>query len=69
VLLVVGNFAAAVFGLDLGQTNVVTRLAYGQVGLSAAYVTTKTRALPRRCAVRFVRARPRDSFLTFAYPV
>jgi hypothetical protein len=52
VLLTVGNLAAAAFGLDLGQTNVVTRLAYGQVGLSAVHGTTQVRALPRRCAVR-----------------
>jgi uncharacterized membrane protein YuzA (DUF378 family) len=46
------DLVAAVFGLDFGQTNAVTRLVYGLVGLSAVYLATQLRALPRRWAVR-----------------
>ena len=46
------DLVAAVFGLDFGETNAVTRLVYGLVGLSAVYLATQLRALPRRWAVR-----------------
>jgi uncharacterized membrane protein YuzA (DUF378 family) len=46
------DLVAAVFGLDFGETNPVTRLVYGLVGLSAVYLATQLRALPRRWAVR-----------------
>jgi uncharacterized membrane protein YuzA (DUF378 family) len=46
------DLVAAVFGLDFGETNAVTRLVYGLVGLSAVYLATQLRAIPRRWAVR-----------------
>ena len=46
------DLVAAVFGLEFGQTNPVTRIVYGLVGLSAVYLVTQVRALPRRWAVR-----------------
>jgi hypothetical protein len=46
------DLVAAVFGLDFGQTNPVTRIVYGLVGLSAVYLITQVRALPQRWAVR-----------------
>ena len=45
------DLVAAVFGLEFGETNGVTRLVYGLVGLSAVYVATQVRALPRRWSV------------------
>ena len=42
------DLVAAVFGPDFGQTNAVTRLVYGLVGLSAVYVATQLRTLPAR---------------------
>jgi uncharacterized protein len=52
-LVAIANFdlVAAVLGLDFGQTNAVTRIVYGLVGLSAVYLVTQLRALPRRWAV------------------
>ena len=52
-LVAIANFdlVAAVFGLDFGQTNPVTRIVYGLVGLSAVYLVTQVRALPQRWAV------------------
>ncbi len=44
------DLVAAVFGLDFGETNAVTRLVYGLVGLSAVYLATQLRAIPRRWA-------------------
>ena len=51
-LVSIANFdlVAAIFGLDFGDTNVVTRIIYGLVGLSAVYQATQLRALPRRWA-------------------
>jgi uncharacterized membrane protein YuzA (DUF378 family) len=46
------DLVAAVFGLDFGQTNPVTRIVYGLVGLSAVYLVTQVRALPQRWAAR-----------------
>jgi len=53
-LVAIANFdlVAAVFGLDFGQTNPVTRIVYGLVGLSAVYLVTQVRALPQRWAAR-----------------
>jgi uncharacterized membrane protein YuzA (DUF378 family) len=42
------DLVAAVVGLDFGQTNPVSRLVYGLVGLSAAYLATQLPALRRR---------------------
>jgi uncharacterized membrane protein YuzA (DUF378 family) len=59
-LVAIANFdlVAAVFGLDFGQTNPVTRIVYGLVGLSAVYLVTQVRALPRRWADRSAVASP-----------
>jgi len=53
-LVAIANFdlVAAIFGLDFGQTNPVTRIVYGLVGLSAVYLVTQVRALPQRWAAR-----------------
>jgi uncharacterized protein len=53
-LVAIANFdlVAAVFGLDFGQTNPLTRIVYGLVGLSAVYLVTQVRALPQRWAAR-----------------
>jgi uncharacterized protein len=42
------DLVAAVFGLHFGETNALTRLVYGLVGLSAVYVAAQTRAMARR---------------------
>jgi hypothetical protein len=44
------DLVAAVVGLDFGQTNPVSRLVYGLVGLSAAYLATQLPTLRRRWA-------------------
>ena len=44
------DLVAAVFGLDFGQTNALTRLVYALVGLSAVYVAAQLRAIVRRWA-------------------
>lgn len=51
-LVAIANFdlVAAVFGLDFGETNLLTRVVYGLVGLSAVYLVTQMRALPGRWA-------------------
>jgi uncharacterized protein len=53
-LVAIANFdlVAAVFGLDFGQTNPLTRIVYGLVGLSAVYLVTQVRALSQRWAAR-----------------
>jgi uncharacterized protein len=53
-LVAVANFdlVAAIFGLDFGQTNAVTRIIYGLVGLAAVYQVTQLRALPARWGAR-----------------
>lgn len=48
------DLVAAVFGLDFGQTNTATRIIYGLVGLSAVYIATQLRAIPRRWATRSI---------------
>jgi uncharacterized protein len=50
------DLVATVFGLEFGETNALTRIVYGLVGLSAIYVATQVRALPQRWATA---ARPR----------
>jgi uncharacterized membrane protein YuzA (DUF378 family) len=45
------DLVAALFGLNFGETNAITRLVYGLVGLSAVYVAAQARAMRRRWAV------------------
>ena len=44
------DLVAAVFGMEFGETNALTRIVYGLVGLSAVYIATQLRAIPRRWA-------------------
>ena len=44
------DLVAAVSGLDFGETNALTRIVYGLVGLSAVYVAAQLRAIARRWA-------------------
>jgi len=44
------DLVAAVSGLDFGETNALTRIVYGLVGLSAVYVAAQFRAIVRRWA-------------------
>jgi uncharacterized protein len=44
------DLVAAVVGLDFGQTNLASRLVYGLVGLSAAYLAAQLPALRQRWA-------------------
>jgi uncharacterized protein len=44
------DLVATVFGLEFGETNALTRIVYGLVGLSAVYVAAQSRAIPRRWA-------------------
>ena len=44
------DLVAAVFGLDFGETNALTRIVYGLVGLSAVYVAAQLRSIVRRWA-------------------
>ncbi|HEU4423449.1 MAG TPA: DUF378 domain-containing protein [Pilimelia sp.] len=44
------DLVAAVFGLSFGETNAVTRIVYGLVGLSAVYLAAALPAIPRRWA-------------------
>ena len=44
------DLVAAVSGLDFGQTNALTRIVYGLVGLSAVYLAAQLRAIVRRWA-------------------
>jgi uncharacterized protein len=46
------DLVAAVFGLDFGETNALTRIIYGLVGLAAVYVATQIRSFPQRWAHR-----------------
>jgi len=46
------DLVAALFGLDFGQTNAITRIVYGLVGLSAVYLATQLRAIPQRWSTR-----------------
>jgi uncharacterized membrane protein YuzA (DUF378 family) len=42
------DLVAAVVGLDFGQTNAVSRVVYGLVGLSALYQVAQQQAIRRR---------------------
>jgi uncharacterized membrane protein YuzA (DUF378 family) len=42
------DLVAAVVGLDFGQTNEVSRVVYGLVGLSAVYQVAQQQAIRRR---------------------
>jgi len=42
------DLVAALSGLDFGETNALTRIVYGLVGLSAVYVAAQLRAIARR---------------------
>lgn len=44
------DLVAAISGLDFGETNALTRIVYGLVGLSAVYVAAQLRAIARRWA-------------------
>jgi uncharacterized membrane protein YuzA (DUF378 family) len=44
------DLVATLFGLEFGETNALTRIVYGLVGVSAVYVATQLRAIPRRWA-------------------
>ena len=44
------DLVAALSGLDFGETNALTRIVYGLVGLSAVYVAAQVRAIVRRWA-------------------
>jgi uncharacterized membrane protein YuzA (DUF378 family) len=44
------DLVATVFGLEFGETNALTRVVYGLVGLSALYLASQVAALPRRWA-------------------
>lgn len=46
------DLVAFLVGLEFGETNALSRAVYGLVGLSAAYLATQVRALPRRWAAR-----------------
>lgn len=42
------DLVATLSGLEFGETNALTRIVYGLVGLSAVYVATQLRAIARR---------------------
>ena len=44
------DLVATLFGLEFGETNALTRIVYGLVGVSAVYVATQLRAIPQRWA-------------------
>jgi uncharacterized protein len=44
------DLVATLSGLEFGQTNALTRIVYGLVGLSAVYVAAQLRAIARRWA-------------------
>jgi len=44
------DLVATIVGLDFGETNALSRIIYGLVGLSAVYVAAQARAIPRRWA-------------------
>jgi hypothetical protein len=44
------DLVATIFGLEFGETNAITRVVYGLVGLSALYVASQVRSLPQRWA-------------------
>jgi uncharacterized membrane protein YuzA (DUF378 family) len=44
------DLVATLFGLEFGETNALTRIVYGLVGVSAVYLATQLRAIPQRWA-------------------
>ena len=46
------DLVAAIFGLDFGETNAVTRIIYGLVGLSGLWLVARIPALTGRTAAR-----------------
>jgi uncharacterized membrane protein YuzA (DUF378 family) len=46
------DLVAFLVGLEFGETNALSRVVYGLVGLSAVYVATQLRAIPRRWTAR-----------------
>jgi uncharacterized membrane protein YuzA (DUF378 family) len=46
------DLVAAIFGLDFGETNAVTRIVYGLVGLSGLWLAARVPALTGRTAPR-----------------
>jgi uncharacterized protein len=40
------DLVAFLVGLEFGETNALSRIVYGLVGLSAVYVATQLRAIP-----------------------
>lgn len=46
------DLVATVAGLEFGETNALSRIVYGLVGLSAVYVAAQLRAIPRRWVTR-----------------
>ena len=46
------DLVATLFGLEFGETNALTRIVYGLVGLSAVYLVSQLRAIPRRWAAQ-----------------
>ncbi len=46
------DLVAAIFGLDFGETNAVTRIIYGLVGLSGLWLIARIPALTGRTAAR-----------------
>ena len=44
------DLVATLFGLEFGETNALTRIVYGLVGVSAVYLATQLRAIPPRWA-------------------
>jgi uncharacterized membrane protein YuzA (DUF378 family) len=52
------DLVATLAGLDFGETNPLTRIVYGLVGLSAVYVAAQLRAIARRWATNSPAATP-----------
>jgi uncharacterized membrane protein YuzA (DUF378 family) len=46
------DLVAAVFGLEFGETNALSRVVYGLVGLSAVYTVAQLRSFRERWAIR-----------------
>jgi uncharacterized membrane protein YuzA (DUF378 family) len=46
------DLVAAIFGLDFGETNALTRIVYGLVGLSGLWLAARIPALTGRTAQR-----------------
>lgn len=44
------DLVAALFGLSFGETNAITRIVYGLVGISGVYLATRAATLVRSTA-------------------